>query len=673
MTWFAVLKQSSLPGNNLEEWFNHLKDDDSINALASMIKLTIGEKVPGKKLTYEQMSRFGKTPNQVTAILRPQIEEEYGEPTLEVKIPIRERYKKFHDEIYPLLQERFSTGGITKVKSGRLNKLVKLFTDAAEELREGVEINWQQLTDAIESHYPDLGKNVRRLETLRHKIGEKDSIEIARNIPEGHETLTKVFGSSAGEMETGYRVAEIDKDKAVEFLDILLSRKYKGQQIGPLMNRYRRVFGTDLLKRTKTKHIANKVLKDIILEQDNMDSAVEMDNWIKQLENKFKFNENILRKDYLEQGIKGKINVPGVPKPDVSENTGKYTEAGVNSWKRSVEERIDSGEGKEYNDYMEWISERKGKISQVLEGIPKVFADFMSQVAIGLQNNNEHAMKVMKTLYSDEQIKDFLKTKQEWSKYREAPSLKDPEVKIRAHDIPTRGTEWGNIINELYDYLVKGDRGERDKSEFKLIRRAYSRYKEDKPEQDPEFHLQEAVGEESTLESVIDRFSSKVEKAVANLVLGAYIEGVDLNNLLIGNIKGRYRMGTEDVDFVEVVNILGEAETQWVGKTSLHARAAGHGQLADVISDVGNTIESSEEPSEKKILETPDLFDNEIKELSRSINDSMRNIKEGLATVVSMILRDIRMNATKVNEELGFNILPVLARDGFMEKVEEDG
>lgn len=672
MTWFAVLKQSSLPGNNLEEWFNYLKDDDSINALASMIKLTIGEKVPGKKLTYEQMKKFGKTPNQVTAILRPQIEEEYGEPTLEVKIPIRERYKKFHDEIYPLLKERFSTGGITEVKSGRLNKLVKLFTDAAEELREGIEINWQQLTDAIESHYPDLGKNARRVEKLRNLIGEKDSIEIARNIPEGHETLTKVFGSSAGKMETGYRVAEIDKDKAVEFLDILLARKYKGQPIGPLMNRYRRVFGTDLLKRTRTKHLANKVLKDIILEQDNMDSAVEMDNWIKQLENKFKFNEKILRKDYLEQSIKSHGDFD-IPIADVSEETGKLKPADERAWKKSLEERIDAGEGKEYNDYMEWISERKGNISKVLEGIPKVFADFIDMISRGLKNNNEYAMEVMKKLYSDEQIKDFLKTKQEWSKYRVAPSLKDPSKTIKAHDIPKRGTEWGNIINELYDYLVKGELGERSRRDFKLIRREYIDYKEDNPEQDPEIHLQGAVGEESTLESVIDKFSSKVEKAVANLVLGAYIEGVDLTKLLIGNIKGRYRMGTEDVDFVEVINILGEAETQWVGKTSLHARAAGHGQLAEVISDVGNTIESSEEPSEKKILETPDLFDREIKELSQSINDSMRNIKEGLATVISMILRDIRMNATKVNQELGFNILPELARDGFMEKVEEDG
>ena len=672
MTWFAVLKAINLPGKDPKEWFNILNDDSVMNVFISEIKGKIDEPFKGGRNTFRQMADWKGRPKAVTGFLSKQIEENYGKPALEEKKLIRERFEKFHAEIYPLLVEKYGKQGVSVKSSGRLNSLIMLFKDAADKIRKGEEVDWQQLTDAIESHYGDLSRRARDLERLRNLIGEKDSIEIARNIPEGHETLTKVFGSSAGKMETGYRVAEIDKDKAVEFLDILLARKYKGQPIGPLMNRYRRVFGTDLLKRTRTKHLANKVLKDIILEQDNMDSAVEMDNWIKQLENKFKFNEKILRKDYLEQSIKSHGDFD-IPIADISEKTGKLKPADEKAWKKSLEERIDAGEGKEYNDYMEWISERKGNISKVLEGIPKVFADFMDMISRGLKNNNEYAMEVMKKLYSDEQIKDFLKTKQEWSKYRVAPSLKDPSKTIKAHDIPKKGTEWGNIINELYDYLVKGELGERSRRDFKLIRREYIDYKEDNPEQDPEIHLQGAVGEESTLESVIDKFSSKVEKAVANLVLGAYIEGVDLTKLLIGNIKGRYRMGTEDVDFVEVINILGEAETQWVGKTSLHARAAGHGQLAEVISDVGNTIESSEEPSEKKILETPDLFDREIKELSQSINDSMRNIKEGLATVISMILRDIRMNATKVNQELGFNILPELARDGFMEKVEEDG
>ena len=589
-----------------------------------------------------------------------------------IRITVRNNYNMIKGKLneYIKSREKGQTKGAAKTSQTKRDRVIRVFSDAVEDIKNNRNIDWPDLTAVFNRLYRR--KSKKDINNFMEILGEEDKKTIYNNSPEDW-SLKPYFEIKSSTEEGGirerkdYQVIEPTIAKAIEYIEEYVEfKKKKGIK-------YKKMVIPSILKLQYTHGNLSKRHTDklfiSLLESHEVNSIDHMKIWLENIKRKYSVRLDLLQQSYLEQswgkydkpdksGFKGYVNTSFESVPENSEVQNKK------DYMTEVKNLINQSNTPENK---QWLSFKNETIKNIgaTRGLPTyTFLKFIKGINNELKGESSDlprgTMRVLKKKYNEEELKSYKNTMSKEPDYigfspaGSSPHPLQSDSTITYFTLPKGDTTYAKIVGEIW---AKGEIIEQLDDVYDTFSERYKVVGEDIPD------IEELFTGDSTdnpMEDAVSKFSNDLEKALAYTIYDIIISDEDIQDVLIKDIVKKYR-GT-DINFIEAIVVLRKIEHN-ITKTN---------SLIPKLNVLIQKVRAQDvEELKRSIRQGEQIFKDEIKNIANGMEDVLSKVKEEVINLVRNKLLTIIRNQNDYQAEVKADIMNDLVDEGFIRRQQE--
>ena len=599
-----------------------------------------------------------------------------------IRITVRNNYNMIKDDLdaYIKSREKGQTKGAAKTSQNKRDRIIRVFSDAVEDIKNNRNIDWPDLTAVFNRLYKR--KSKKDINNFMEILGEEDKKIIYVNSPEDwplkpYFEIKLTYEDDAQEDESGkkigsirerkdYQVIEPTIAKAIEYIEEYVEfKKKKGVK-------YKKMVIPSILKLQYTHGNLSKRHTDklfiSLLESHEVNSIDHMKIWLENIKRKYSVRLDLLQQSYVEQswgkydkpddsGFKGYVNTSFESVPENSEVQNKK------DYITEVTNLINQSNTPENKQWLSFKNETIKNIGET-QGLPTdVFLKFIKGINNELKGESsdlpKRTISQLKEMYSEEELKSYKNTMSKepdlvgFNQIKSAPHPLQSNSSIGYYTLPKGDTTYAKIVGEIYNEGINNK-----------LKRFYNTFsKRHKVRGEPLPDIEQLFTGDSTknpMENAVSKFSNDLEKALAYTIYDIIISDEDIQDVLIKDIVKKYR-GT-DINFIEAIVVLRKIEHNITKTNSLIPKL-------DVL--VQKVKVQDVEELKQSIRQGEQIFKDEIKNIANGMEDVLSKVKEEVINLVKNKLLTIIRNQNDYQAEVKADIMNDLRDKGFIRRQQE--
>lgn len=720
--------------NTLAKWFAILENEIETKQFKAQWEMAIKNNTRLRDIGEAQKMLRGQDSYSFARLLISTVKPELGRgpERRELQNKLIDNFESIEEVIKELVDydaySKREIAGAAKVSSQALLSIRADTLQFITHIEQQEDDDWMNLERKLAGHFGEMKRNKRAINRFANSLTDVNLKKLSDNLPENIskdliwittliadrdftgeanysiikptpimakkyiETYTewnKLFGG--GQTRRGKLTAEETEPSPIEFQGQTTTRPYSSKNVARkqpkkystrlMALKHHTDKGTNLLGKLqqsggrRSKKWTSKLFMEILGQVDSPDDFANWANWKRQIERKFKLQEDRVKEIYANESWKKYNSDPNDPYKtsiEVEELEGEY--ASEEKYKEQLFENMEEARSKSRETWRNYLREKTENISAFRNSVAPEFFKFIQGINRQLTEAESPRIKrVLERIFGDESIENYITaisrlSDPQMGAFRQSgsASVGVGSKRVALYSLPNeeQNPEIANIVNAIHEQLE----GSEKDSEYDRLRTNYTKFKNANPEFVRSEALKDLGTEQSEFKDLSDKFDDEVQKLVAQLVYTLYVNKVDLKDVI--EQGAGYRLAGADFDFLEVIKTLrlGEIAASTYGSKKDVKKA-----IAELYPKFNNELESDERLEQ---LFNPDLdegesvmFHSEILSISGALKKAIMNIKEGITQAVESKLIELVANASQLQNEIPW-MLNNLVEEGFITKDE---